>query len=141
MRYFRVDPEVAGGWGESTVADRSVHPPVIERLHYEFDGWMGDALIESFPVFILTEDAKKAFIGAGITGALFGDVKVTTSEQFEELQSGDILPKFVWLKPAGIPGRDDVAIVPNGQLVLSQRAIDTLRPFGFAHADIEPFNG
>ena len=36
MKYFYIQPEVAGGLGKNTVMDRSVHPPIVSRLHYEF---------------------------------------------------------------------------------------------------------
>jgi hypothetical protein len=36
MKYFYIQPEVAGGLGKNTVMDRSVHPPIVSRLHHEF---------------------------------------------------------------------------------------------------------
>jgi hypothetical protein len=45
MKYFYVEPEVAGGLGERTVMDRSTHPPVVKRLHYQLEGWLGDAIL------------------------------------------------------------------------------------------------
>jgi hypothetical protein len=52
---------VAGGYGEDAILDTSVCPERVERLHYEFDGWLGDDLLESFPVFIITERALRLF--------------------------------------------------------------------------------
>lgn len=40
MKYCVIEPEVAGGLGENTVIDQSVHPPKIARLHYNFEGWL-----------------------------------------------------------------------------------------------------
>ena len=56
--YYFIEPEVAGGWGGNTIADTSVHPPKISKLHYQFDGWLGDDLLESFPCFIVSESLK-----------------------------------------------------------------------------------
>src|SRR3954454_10828086 len=53
--YFALEPEVAGQLGDTTMLDTSVHPPVIQRLEYRFDGWLGDDLLESFPCFVVTE--------------------------------------------------------------------------------------
>ncbi len=99
-----IQPEVAGGLGENTVMDRRVHPPIVSKLHYEFDGWGGDALLTSFPYFIVTEDAKKKLQSVGLTGMRFDKVEVTTSELFQELFPDRQLPHFVWLKVDGKPG-------------------------------------
>lgn len=45
MKYFYIEPEVAGGLGRNTVMNRAVHPPVVSKLHYHFDGWLGDVLL------------------------------------------------------------------------------------------------
>ena len=37
-----VEPEVAGALGDRTEMDSSIHPPIVKRLHYEFQGWLGD---------------------------------------------------------------------------------------------------
>jgi len=49
------DPEVAGRLGEKTVLIATSHPPITERLNYEFDGWLGDDLLEPFLCYIVTE--------------------------------------------------------------------------------------
>jgi hypothetical protein len=54
MTWFRLGPEVPGGWGEYTQADVSVHPPVVTALHVQFAGWSGADLVESFPCFLLS---------------------------------------------------------------------------------------
>lgn len=141
MQYFYVEPEVAGGLGERTVMDRSAHPPIVNRLHYQLEGWLGDAILESFPAFVVTEDAKESLLGIGVTGATFDDVEVTVTDQFEELYPGRKLPLFAWLKPEGKAGRDDIGAAADGRLVLSQRALDTLSSLGISNALVEPFEG
>ena len=79
MKYFYIQPEVAGGFGENTVLDTSVHPPIVSRLHYELDGWLGDVLLETFPCFIITKDAKTKLQSIGATGIRLDDVEITTS--------------------------------------------------------------
>ncbi len=52
MKYYQLEPEVAGGFGEQSVIDRSSGKMVVRKLHYEFDGWLGDVLLESYLCFI-----------------------------------------------------------------------------------------
>lgn len=139
MPYFYVEPEVAGGLGKRTEMDRSTHPPMISRLHYEVDDWMGDAILESFPVFIVTEKAKESLLQINATGATFKDVEITVSNEFEQLHPGLKLPVFSWLKPEGKAGHDDIGTAVDGRLVLSQRALDVLDRLGISHAQIEGF--
>lgn len=139
MKYFYVEPEVAGGPGDHTVMDVSVHPPAVTKLHYEFQGWLGDVLVESFPCFIVTEEAKRVLLEIGFSGATFADVEVTTSELFEEMQPELELPPFVWLKVDGQAGHDDFGLPPNHRLVVSERVLDALKPLGISNALIEPF--
>ena len=84
-KYKYIEPEVAGGFGTETVLNANVHPPVVERLHYEFQGWLGDDLLESFPCFIVTEQLANEISFQKLTGIFFDDVKITTSELFSEL--------------------------------------------------------
>jgi hypothetical protein len=34
VRYYYLEPEVAGGYGEDAILDTSVRPERVERLHY-----------------------------------------------------------------------------------------------------------
>ncbi len=110
MKYFYIEPEVAGGLGENTVLDTSVHPPIVSRLHYELDGWLGDVLLESFPCFIITKDAKTKLQTIGAAGIRFDDVEITTSALFLGIYPNRKLPEFFWLQIEGKPGRDDFGI-------------------------------
>ena len=139
MRYFLIEPEIAGGLGKSTLMDRTNHPPVVSRLHYELEGWLGDALLESFPAFVITEQATSALVQAGITGADFGTVDVTTSDQFEEMYPDRKIPNFFWLRIKGKAAQDDFGTAPDGRLVVSQRTLDILSQFGISNAIVEPF--
>jgi hypothetical protein len=141
MRFYRVEAEVAGGWGKNTVFARVPgKPTVIHKLHYQFDGWLGDELLESTPCYIVTERLSCEITRAGLTGARFEEVEVTTSDQFRELHPDRRLPKFVCLKIAGKAGHDDFGISPGLQLVVSERALNLLKRIGFSHAtSILPF--
>lgn len=138
--FFLIEPEVAGGLGAHTVIDRSVHPPVVQRLHFQLDGWLGDVVLESFPVFIVTEDVKRALLQIGATGVSFGGVEVTITDQFQQLYPDRRLPAFVWLKPEGKAGHDDIAVAADGRLIISQRVLDLLQALGLSHALVEPLS-
>jgi hypothetical protein len=142
MRYFSVEPEVAGSSaGDNSVMDRSVHPPIVSRLHYEFSDWLGDVLLTSFPCFIVTEDAMNELVKRGVTGARFADVEVTTTYPFDEIHPGRKLPKFVWLQVTGRAGHDDFGLARKIRLVVSERALDILKGLQLNHAEIAPFEG
>jgi hypothetical protein len=135
--YYIVEPEVAGDLGDDTEMDRSVHPPWVSKLHYEFEVWLGDALLETFPCFIVTDSARDAIEMAKLTGVRFGDVKVTTSDVFDEMYPQRQLPKFLWLQIEGEKGKDDFGVMPDGRLVVSEKALAVLREVGLSHAEVQ----
>ncbi|TPM38120.1 hypothetical protein [Mesorhizobium sp. B2-3-4] len=141
MKYFYLEPEVSGGPGENTIMDVTVHPPLVSRLHYEFDGWLGDGIVTSFPCYLVTKDVKEKILESDFSGVTFDDVEVTTSELFEEMQPNQKLPAFVWLKVNGDAGDDDFGIAKDYRLVVSERVLDALKSFGISNALIEPFDG
>ncbi len=139
MKYLYLEPEVSGGLGDGTVMDTSVHPPIVTRLNYEFDGWLGDVIVTSFPCYLVTEGAKEKILENGFSGVGFDKVEVTMSELFEEMQPDLELPPFVWLKVNGEAGHDDFGLARDHRLVVSERVLDILRPSGISNALIEPF--
>jgi hypothetical protein len=153
MKYFYLEPEVAGNPGEHTVFDRDFHPPIISKLHFELDTWSGDVLLESFPCWIITLQAAEKILSAGLTGMSLGPVEITTSELFRSLYKNRALPRFVWLKITGDPGTDDFGVTRPAKitevktpiapltysLVVSERALRLLKMLGIEHADISEF--
>ena len=135
MAFTVLEPEVAGGLGPKTVLDPSVHPPLIKRLHYEFEGWLGDDLVESFPCFVVSERLARELQQSSLAGFVLDDVKVTTSPEFDELHPELRLPKFRWLRITGIAGRDDFGLGKDHRLVASEAAMGVLSRFKIEHAD------
>jgi hypothetical protein len=138
--YYTLSPEVAGGLGEGTVVDNSVHPPHVQRLHYEMEGWLGDDLLESFPCFIVTARVKDALLGLGASGFTFDSVEVSKSPTFEELHPGRKLPAFFWLKVQGRAGADDLGLSQDHRLVVSRRVLDVLRSLDLANCDVSEYS-
>ncbi len=127
MEWSVLDPEVAGGWGERTVADTSVHPPLVAALHYQFDGWLGDELLTSFPCYIVTRTLGDKLTEARLNGFQLASVEISVSEQFEEIYPGRRLPEFYWLQVVGSPGIDDFGISRRHSLVVSDRTLAVLQ--------------
>lgn len=136
-----IDPEVAGGWGSGTVTDTSVHPPVVTRLHYEFQGWQGDDLLQTFPCFIVTDRLSSALGQAQLSGFTFDRVEVSTSQEFNVRHPSRRLPKFYWLRVTGRPGVDDLGMCSKHRLVASSKVIEVLARYNVQHADQEPYVG
>jgi hypothetical protein len=140
MEYKYIDPEVSGGLGSESVLDNSVHPPIIKELHYEFDGWLGDDIIESFPAYLITERLKQEIENNSFTGYLISNVLITKSSLFNEIYPNKNLPEFHWLKVYGKAGVDDFGIGKGSRLVISKRVITTLTQFTTLSADFEEFS-
>jgi hypothetical protein len=140
MTFYVVEPEVAGGFGEHSVIDRSTGKMIVQKLHYQFDGWLGDELLESTPCYIASERMAHEIERVHLTGVRFDEAEVTTSDQFKELYPDRQLPKFVWLKVDGNAGRDDFGIAPGLRLVVSERALELLKRIGISNAaSVTPF--
>ncbi|MGA2125003.1 MAG: hypothetical protein ABSG76_02520 [Xanthobacteraceae bacterium] len=139
MRYFYVEPEVAGNFGEHIVLDTSTHPPIVHKLHYKFDGWLGDAILETFPCFIVTVDLSDAIEQTKLTGVRFASVEISTSELFQGFYPGRQLPSFRWMQVHGRAGAHDFGVSPQFILIVSARALDLLRRFGLEHAEVRDY--
>jgi hypothetical protein len=134
---FILEPEVAGGWGEGTIADTSTHPPIIKKLEYKFDGWSGDDLLTSFPVFIVSEPLSKELESSNLSGYELAPVEITKSEEFEELFPSTVLPNFKWLKITGTVGENDFAINQELRLVVSKSAFNLLSRYKLKGCEVE----
>jgi len=134
-----IEPEVAGGFGEETILDTTVHPPVVYQLHYEFQGWLQNDILEAFPCFIVTENLKEAIFNFRLKGAEFENVIVSTSYEFKQMHPKTILPRFSWMKIFGKVGKDDFGISDNFKLVISEKAYNLLTHFNISAADIKDY--
>lgn len=137
MMYKLIEPEVAGGLGEETEMDNSTFPPLVKNLHYEFDGWLGDDILESFPCYIVTESLRKGIESDHLTGVNFDEVYISKSENFSELYPNKELPVFFWMKINGEPNRDDFFINEENTLAISDKAYLLLKNYNISQADIE----
>lgn len=137
MKYYYLEPEVAGGLGENTVADTSIHPPRVSRLHFELEGWLGDDIIESFPCFLVTDHLMGILQRSGLSGFHLDDAEVTASSEFVQLYPERELPKFYWLRVDGVAERDDFGVAEDHRLLVSERVMSVLEQCSIRNADIE----
>ena len=135
MGFFIVEPEVAGELGAGTVFDRTGHTLKVTRLEYEFFGWLGDAIVESTPCFIVTETLASAITEAGLTGVEFDELEVSVSSEGEEFIE-EPLPRWKWLRFTGKAGHDDLGLNDGLRLVVSGRALEVLREHGLENAEV-----
>lgn len=134
--YFELEPEVAGGLGENSVLDSTIHPPSVKHLHYSFDGWLGDCLLESFPCFIVSEQLSNAMEKSELTGYSLSSVEVTKSEQFLELHSELELPIFYRLNITGNRMVDDFSLSDSNTLLASNSALELLKENGLTNCQV-----
>lgn len=139
MKYFILDPEVPGGLGPNTLMDRSVHPPIITKLHFEMDGWMGDDIVQSFPCYLATERLKARMEEIKASGLTFAHAEITASDTFEVLNPARKLPMLFWMKISGEPGADDLGLTPDARLVASKRVLDVMNELQLNHCEVVPF--
>ena len=137
--FYELEPEVAGGFGDEAELDNSVHPPKVNNLHIVLDGWLGDSLLECFPVYLVTQELKSEIESESLTGCNFESAKITTSDQFRELYPDRDIPEFIWLKVKGVAGRDDFGISSENSLVISKKVMN-LSELKIENCDSEPYS-
>lgn len=139
--YKLIEPEVAGSLGKETELNNEVFPPHVKKLHYEFDGWLGDDILESFPCYIVTDSLRKDLENNKFTGISFHEVTISKSETFSELYPERELPEFYWLKITGEVYKDDFFTTEENMLAISERAYFVLQKHNINNADIEDLHG
>ena len=137
MKYYKIDPEVAGGWGAGTVISTlSSGEKVVTRLQYVFDGWLGDEIVESSQCFVVTESLAHTLESLSLSGFTLKEVEVKTSGLYDELYHDRPLPQCLWLSVGRKPERDDFGLDVDGRLVVSEKALAALRSHRLQHCDI-----
>lgn len=140
MAFYKLDPEVAGGWGPNIQFTRILGQSLtIQKFHYQFDGWLGDELLESDICYIVTARLAEPVQRQRLSGYELKAVEVTTSDQFRELCPFQQLPEFIWLDITGKVGIDDFGVDVDGRLVVSERAFAILKATQLTHCKVSAF--
>lgn len=140
---YLIEPEIAGGLGENTIYDNydavfaRRERPKISHLHYEFDGWLSDEILESTPCFIVTESLANDFVNCKLKGFKLSDVEISKSQQFKDLYPNLTLPKFKRIIPCGKVivenntckgwNGDDFSQTQDDSLVITKGALDCIK--------------
>jgi hypothetical protein len=134
MRYMSLEAMVPGWIGEHSVSEIVDNKEIFKKVHYVFDDYPSDCIVERSGVYLITQELKKALEDMETTGCEFDDVIVSESDEYEEHTShiqDNSLPKFYWLKIIGKAGKDDIGRVePAISIVVSERVFNVIRKFG-----------
>jgi hypothetical protein len=139
MKYFILDPEVAGSLGPRSVVNTTVHPPTVTKLHFVVDAWLGDDIVQSFPCYLVTEELKSRLKAITPSGLEFASAEITPADNFEELNRGRKLPKLSWMKVIGSPGSDDLGLTSDARLVVSERILGEMRHLQIDRCEVKQF--
>lgn len=134
MRYFEVNPEVPAELGDLTVMENKDGARlIIHKLHLNFKGWLGGDLMETTPVFYITEKLKQGLIKHAFTGIqAFEPVEYEIDDEY----TGSVKPGVIyWLKINGKSMHDDFGI-DEGVLIVSEKALNFLKQYNLSDAEI-----
>ena len=138
MTYFNIKPEVPAGFGEKTVFNDSIGQEDVSKVHLVFDGWLGDDLLTTSPIFYVTEKLAIALKGEKFSGLLkIESIEFNKSENFEEFYPDRVLPNFFVLRINGVPLKDDIGIATEESgLMISDSVYEFLKDFNLKFAKI-----
>ena len=93
MKLYFLEPEVSGGHGENTIYGTEEEIAIegiskkVKYLHYEFEGWLGDDLLESTPAFIVSSR-----LATELENSDFIDYKLEDFSKFDTEKSKWLIP-------------------------------------------------
>lgn len=144
MKYFILEPEVAGGIGKKTkiLYENSKIKEVL-FLDYEFEGWLGDDILTTHPCFIISESLCDIIKASDLKGYQLQKIDVSFSDFFLEVYNKNVLPNFIRLLPFAI---NDISLIDkmlldfylykNTTLIVSEKALNTLKKLNLSNANI-----
>jgi hypothetical protein len=96
---FVIEPLVAGELGSDTVLDPATHPPKVSAVEYVLDSPTTEDLIESFPVFLVSDELAEQLRGAGLDGFDLAPAQVVRSREYVEAYGNAPHKQYQWLRP------------------------------------------
>lgn len=151
MILYFLEPEVSGGHGEQTIygTDEKVAKEgvsgKIKFLHYEFEGWLGDDLLESTPAFIISSYLENELRKSSIKDFKLEKCLITISDTFIEQYPNKEIPAFTRFIPLGTVELEGTSfknwsghhfcLTAKGELVVTQQAFNLLEKFSMSHCD------
>ena len=130
--FHKLNPQYCGVFGRKTLyaGELTDIPPVIYRLHGEFNVYPDDELVEVSGQYLGTAPLGEALkaMQPRATGLYVDDATVTTTFDFRRNYPGKELPNLKWFKITGKAGIDDFGMSKDHQLVVSDRIFRELQP-------------
>lgn len=137
MRFFLLQPPVAGQFGPNAIVDTSTRPAKVTKYHYEIHHWLGDAFLTTMGTYIGSSELVDALMELNPTGIVFDTVEVTANDIFGLMKSSvDSIGKFYWFKITGLAGEDDFGLNNNWRLVVSERALRVMMKLNIENCGI-----
>ena len=148
MKLYLLEPEVAGGHGDNTVFEDLAlgERQKVKYLHYEFSGWLGDEILETFMAFIITENLVNTIKKSTLNGYIFENMEISINDLFRELYPNTKLPGFKRLIPKGYVEADDdnyktwtgedFCLSQKARLVVTEKALSLLKLHKMDYCDI-----
>lgn len=128
MQYYIIDPDVPGRLDDETI--KAFHSGQPAHIRYIFECWPASDIVQSDPVFAVSETLATELLEANLTGFTLKPCESRKGEQFDIASPGsDRLPVYVWLDVHGSAGIDDFGISEDLMLTISEKALKVLHKF------------
>lgn len=129
--FYKLNPQYCGVFGRKTLyaGELTDTPPVIYRLHGEFNIYPDDELVEVSRHFLGTEELAETIkaMQPRTTGLYVDEATLTTTPEFRRNYPGRDLPNLKWFKITGKAGIDDFGMSKEFNLIVSERVMHEIR--------------
>ena len=129
--FYSLIPQTCGEFGRKTLyaGELTDIPPVIYRLHAEFNIYPNDQLIAISNQFVCTANLAEKLqrTQPRLSGLQIHELNVTTTLDFRRNNSGKELSEMRWLKIVGKAGVEDFGMSADYKLVVSDKALSVIK--------------
>jgi len=94
-----LEPLVAGELGDRTQLDTTTYPPLVRHVDFVRDLPTEEDLIESFPVFLVSEELASVLTAANLSGFQLDDAEGRPSAEYLAVHGGVPHKRCHWLRP------------------------------------------
>jgi hypothetical protein len=115
-----LEPLIAGELGDDTVLDTGSHPPLVRSVEFVLDAPTDEDLIESFPVFLVSEELGSALAAAKLNGFRLDDADVRPSSEYLAVFGEVPHKRYRWLRMIS-SGASDCWLDDQYRLCVSDR--------------------
>lgn len=133
-RFWILEPEAPGVWGERTDADLAARPPSIVRVHLELERTVTDDLLQLVPCFVVSRRLADELGRSQLSGYQLDALEVSGAPRYLAAHPEAPLPELVWLKVFGRAGHADFGLSSDDRLVVSKAALTVLKKFSIVRA-------